>query len=174
MKKKSSREKGNDFQRWIRDWLRDRSWTVHNFPMISRPPIEVSDPKKPGRKKLIWLSQDNDVFGCDLIAMKGSRRIWIQSSLDEHIQRRLDTFAKYFDEISPGEDLMLWIKREKWISVFAIIIRGSAKNKILFLGPGGKIKRGKWEPDPSVPEWYFGEKIKKEAKKNGKKNNQQS
>ena len=160
-KKKTPREKGNDFQCWIRDWLRDRGWTVHNFPMISRPPIEIPDLKKPGRKKLIWLSQDNDVFGCDLIAMKGSRRIWIQSSLDEHIQRRLDEFAKYWTEIAPSEDLMLWIKREKWISVFTIGPRGTRENKILLLTPGGKIIRGRWQPDPGVPEWYFGEKIAK-------------
>ena len=159
MKKKSPREKGNDFQRWIRDWLRDRSWTVHNFPMISRPPIEIPDPKNPRRKKLIWLPQDNDVFGCDLIARKGGQIIWIQSSLDEHIQRRLDTFALYFDEIGPGEDLMLWIKREKWISVFAINICWKTGNeKFLFLGPGGKIIRGRWQADPGIPEWYFGEK----------------
>ncbi|MCK4760502.1 MAG: hypothetical protein KAT69_10665 [Candidatus Aminicenantes bacterium] len=161
MKKKMSlREKGNSFQRWIRDWLRDRGWTVHNFPMISRPPITIADKKNPRLKKLIWLPQDNDVFGCDLIAMKGSRRIWIQSSLDEHIQRRLDEFAKYWDEIAPSEDLMLWIKREKWISVFTIGPRGARENKILFLAPGGKIIRGKWEPDPGIPESYFGEKIK--------------
>lgn len=168
-KKKSLREKGNDFQRWIRDWLRDRSWTVHNWPMISRSPITIPDKKNPRIKKLIWLPQDNDVFGCDLVAMKGSRRIWIQSSLDEHIQRRLDEFAKFWDEIAPSEDLMLWIKREKWISVFVIKIRGQAKNKFLYLAPGGKIIRGQWQPDPGIPEWYFGEKIKKE-KKNAKKN----
>ncbi len=129
-KKKSSREKGNDFQRWIRDWLQDRSWIVRNFPMMSRP-LNMPDPDRRGRMKLVWLPQDNDVFGCDLVAMKGSMRIWIQSSLDEHIQRRLDTFALYFDEIGPGEDLMLWIKREKWISVFTIKIKGGAKNKFL-------------------------------------------
>ena len=165
-KKKSLREIGNDFQRWIRDWLRDRCWTVHNFPMISRPPIEIPDLKNPRRKKLIWLSQDNDVFGCDLIARKGGQILWIQSSLDEHIQRRLDTFALYFDEIGPGEDLMLWIKREKWISVFIIKIQHQqpAKGRMLYIAPGGKIIRGKWNPDPGIPEWYFGEKIKKEKK----------
>jgi len=163
-KKKSLREKGNDFQRQIRDWLRDRSWTVHNWPMISRPPIEIPDPRNPRRKKLIWLKQDNDVFGCDLVAMKGPKRIWIQSSLDEHIQRRLDEFAKFWDEIAPSEDLMLWIKREKWISVFMIGPRGTRENKILFLAPGGKIIRGRWQPDPGVLHSYFGEKIAKITK----------
>ncbi|MCK5127950.1 MAG: hypothetical protein KAR42_16955 [candidate division Zixibacteria bacterium] len=162
-KKKSTREKGNDFQRWIRDWLLDRSWTVRNFPMNSRP-MNLPDPDRPGRMKLVWLPQDNDVFGCDLVAMKGKRRLWIQSSLDEHIQRRLDEFAKYWNQFALGEDLMLWIKREKWISVFEIAIRGMGKNKVLFLSPGGKIIRGRWQPDPGVPEWYFGEKIKKEKK----------
>jgi len=163
-KKKSLREKGNDFQRWIRDWLRDRGWIVHNWPMISRPPIEIPDPRNPRRKKLIWLKQDNDVFGCDLVAKKGSKRIWIQSSLDEHIQRRLDEFAKFWDEIAPSEDLMLWIKREKWISVFTIGPRGTRENKIFFLAPGGKIIRGRWQPDPGVLHSYFGEKIAKITK----------
>ena len=164
MKKKTSlREKGNSFQRWIRDWLCERGWQMRNFPMMSRP-MMLPDKKRQGQKKLVWLPQDNDVFGCDLIAMKGSRRLWIQSSLDEHIQRRLDEFAKFWNQVAPTEDLMLWIKREKWISVFMIKIRGMAKNKILFLTPGGKIIRGRWQPDPGIPEWYFGEKIKKEKK----------
>ncbi len=161
MKKKSTREKGNAYQRWTRDWLRERGWTVRNFPMTSRP-LLLPDKKNPAVKKLAWLPQDNDVFGCDLVAMKGQRRIWIQSSLDEHTIRRLDEFAKYWNEIAPSEDLMLWIKREKWTSVFVIAIRGSGKNKILFLAPGGRIERGQWNPDPGVPDFYFGEKIKKE------------
>lgn len=165
MKKKSLREKGNGFQRWIRDWLQDRSWIVRNFPMTSRP-MMIPDKQNPMKKTLIWLPQDNDVFGCDLVARKGSQVLWIQASLDEHIQRRLDKLAVYFDEICPGEDIMLWIKREKWISVFVIKIQHQqpAKGRMLYITPGGKIIRGRWSPDPGIPEWYFGEKIKKEKK----------
>jgi len=44
-KAKSKREKGNDFQRWIRDWLQKNDWVVRNFPTEMRP-LKVKDESK--------------------------------------------------------------------------------------------------------------------------------
>ena len=161
-KKKSLREKGNAYQRWIRDWLWERGWTVRNFPMTSKP-LLLPDKKNPAVKKLVWLPQNNDVFGCDLIARKGFIVLWIQSSLDEHISRRLEEFSKYFEEVGANESLMIWIKREKWHSIKDV--RLDSKGTMI-VSDLGKIQVGKlylaqgWNLD------IFGEKIrdKKDAK----------
>lgn len=157
-KKKSLREKGNAYQRWIRDWLIERGWTVRNFPMTSRP-ILVADEKRPGEKKMIWLPQNNDVFGCDLIAMKGRVRLWIQSSLDEHITRRLLEFSRYFKTLGPFEILIIWIKREKWHSVKKVTIGSRGE---MIVADIGKIQTGKFIPARGDFMFMFGEK---EAKK---------
>ena len=163
-KKKSLREKGNAYQIWIRNWLEERGWTVHNFPMISRPPILIPDKEHPGKMKKIWLHQDNDVFGSDLIAMKGKIRIWIQASLDEHIARRVGEFAKYFKSLGPYEILMIWIKREKWHSLKKILI---GTNGELIIADVEKIQVGEFYPARGTYFMMFGEKVKKkkEAKK---------
>lgn len=161
MKKKSPREKGNAYQVWIRNWLEERSWTVRNFPVISRPPIMAPDKEHPGKMKQIWLHQDNDVFGCDLIAMKGKIRLWIQSSLDEHIAKRLGEFAKYFESLGPYEILMIWIKREKWHSIKRVTI---GDNREFAVTDTGKIQVGKFYPARGSYHSMFGEKIKKKKK----------
>ena len=161
-KKKSPREKGNAYQVWIRNWLQERGWTVRNFPVISKPPIEVPDKKHPGRKILIWLHQDNDVFGSDLIAMKGKIRIWIQASLDEHIARRVGEFAKYFKSLGPYEILMIWIKREKWHSLKKVNIGTRGE---MLVADVGKIQAGKFLPATGTYFMMFGEKIKKKKER---------
>jgi len=160
-KKKSLREKGNAYQVWIRDWLQERSWTVRNFPVISRPPIIVPDKEHPGKMKKIWLHQDNDVFGCDLIAMKGRVRLWIQSSLDEHIARRLKEFSRYFKALGPFEILMIWIKRDKWHSLKKVTIGSRGE---MIVADVGKIQVGKFIPARGDYIFMFGEKIKKKKK----------
>lgn len=167
MKKKSPREKGNAYQVWIRDWLEERGWTVRNFPVISRPPIMIPDKEHPGRMKEIWLRQDNDVFGSDLIAMKGKVRLWIQASLDEHIARRVAEFAKYFESLGPYEILMIWIKREKWHSLKRVYITVAVAAIIEDIG---KIQVGKFIAAQGSYPLMFGEKIKKKKEaKNARK-----
>jgi len=156
-KRKSLREKGNAYQRWIRDWLQDRDWTVRNFPMTSRP-ILIPDEKRPGEKKMVWLPQNNDVFGCDLIARKGLLILWIQSSLDEHIARRLETFLKYFKAIGSREYLMIWIKREKWHSIKKVSIGTTG---LMIVEDLGKIQAGKFTLARGVLDFTFGEKKEK-------------
>ena len=161
-KKKSLREKGNDYQIWIRNWLQERGWVVRNFPVITRPPIIVPDKEHPGKMKKIWLHQDHDVFGSDLIAMKGKVRLWIQSSLDEHIARRVGEFAKYFKGSGPYEILMIWIKRQKWHSIKRVIIEAGGE---ILIADVGKIQVGKFYPARGTYFMMFGEKIKKKKDK---------
>lgn len=155
-KKRSLREKGNAYQRWIRDWLIDRGWTVRNFPMTSRP-ILVPDEKRPGHKKMIWLPQNNDVFGCDLIArnIKGPLILWIQCSLDDHIARRLEEFLKYFKYVSPWERVMIWIKREKWHSIKLVTV---APTGLMVVEDLGKVERGVFTLARGALDFTFGEK----------------
>lgn len=161
-KKKSLREKGNSYQRWIRDWLQDRGWMVRNFPMTSRP-IMVPDEKRPGQKKMIWLPQNNDVFGCDLIGRKCMMMLWIQSSLDDHITRRMEEFLKYFKYLGEWEYLMIWIKREKWHSIKRVTIGTSG---LMIVEDLGKIQKGKFTLARGTPDFTFGEpaRKKKDAK----------
>ena len=169
-KKKSPREKGNAYQVWIRNWLEERGWTVRNFPVISRPPILIPDKEHPGKMKQIWLHQDNDVFGCDLIAMKRRVRLWIQSSLDEHIAKRLAEFSKYFTALGPFEGLMIWIKREKWHSIKKVTIGDEREMRVVDVG---KIQVGKFYPAEGTYFMMFGEKIKKKKEaKNARKSRQ--
>ena len=153
-KKKSLREKGNQYQRWIRDWLQERDWVVRNFPMTSRP-ILIPDEKRPGQKKMIWLPQNNDVFGCDLIARKSPLILWIQSSLDDHITRRLEEFLKYFHYVSPWERVTIWIKREKWHSI-KLVTR--APTGLMVVADLGKIERGVFTLARGALDFTFGEK----------------
>jgi len=160
-KKKSLREKGNDFQIWIKNWLQERGWTVRNFPMTSKA---ITIPIKKGSKvmKLIWVHQNNDVFGSDLIAIKGRVRLWIQASLDEHISRRTEEYSKYFTALGPYEALMIWIKRANWKSIKKVIIGTTGQMIVADLG---KIQAGKFTPAKGMYLFDFGEKIKKEKKK---------
>ena len=43
----------------------------------------------------IWISKGNDIFGCDIIAMKKDRLIFVQVSYDSNILRRLEELNKY-------------------------------------------------------------------------------
>lgn len=101
---KTKREKGLEFQRWIKAWLEGKGWIVRNFPPTAKT---IYNKKK---KKIVYISQKNDVWGADLIARKYKMLIWIQASLDGHIQKRIDEFRKYFKEFGDNEQLQIWIK----------------------------------------------------------------
>lgn len=103
----TKREKGNAFQRWVKDWLEERGWLIRNFPMTSRM-IKI-------KGKMIFVKQNNDVFGCDLIARKDRRCLWVQATLDSSVTKRQEEFERYllkFDML-PGEDFLIWMKNEK-------------------------------------------------------------
>ncbi len=156
-RKKTTRQKGNDYQVWIRDWLQARDWTVHNFPMSMRP-LFIPDDKNPGQTKMIWKPQENDVFGCDLIARKETALLWIQATMDDHVARRLDSSGRYFKELSPSEILMIWMKKEKgtWVRRVHTDPRG-----VLHVVDVGKIIQGKFIPEQGISTFFFGAKEKK-------------
>jgi len=100
--KKSTRKKGLDFQDWIKRFLEERDWIVHN--------------QKPMGKliKGNYISQRNDIFGCvDLIAKKEEKpTIWIQATLNPNLEKRLKEFLQ-LGNIWNSEDLVqVWIKRK--------------------------------------------------------------
>lgn len=161
--KKTLRQKGNDYQIWIRDFLLDHGWTVRNFPVISRP--RYIEDKKTGKKKLVFLPFSLDVFGADLIARKGVQLLWIQASLDDHVTRRAEEYSKHFNLLMINEVLMIWMKGPKGTRIKRVRIY----KKNIMVSDFGRIERGKFYPGPGVGELFFGDKIKKEKKDSGTK-----
>ena len=91
----TKREKGLEFQRWIKKWLEERDWIIHN--------------------------QRNDIYGCDLIAKKSDRKtLWIQATLDSGISRKIDELQKFSWNLDV-DDIQVWLKRKDGkIDIFAI------------------------------------------------------
>jgi len=95
---------GNAFQDWIAKHLRKTGWDVANFKTFSKQLIING--------KMHWTSQRQDVFGCDIIAIKHKQPIlFIQASLSGAVKKRLKEFQKYN---FPKKHciIQLWIKRE--------------------------------------------------------------
>jgi hypothetical protein len=132
MKKKTTREQGLEFQRWIRNWLRNRGWDVVNIPPRG---IMIKD-KKTGEMR--YVSLHNDIFGCDLIArkafiiehsdddkefqLKKVKELWIQATMDRHITRKIDEIKKHpFLGYSPDVETHIWRKVESGkISIYEV------------------------------------------------------
>lgn len=105
---RSRTQKGTAFQRWCRNWLVEQGYDVHNqstagkqvrvprtqlVPGAGRSYEKV---KIKGEYDTIWLSQRNDIFGCDLIAMRFREKPrYIQCTEHTGIQKRYAEFAKY-------------------------------------------------------------------------------
>lgn len=108
-KKTTTRARGLAFQRWIRDWLQEKDWLVHNQTPSGRM-IYIKNKPKP-----IFVSQRNDIFGCfDLIAKKMNHdTLWIQATLHKSLKAKIETIdedaRKYF---TVSDDIQIWIKRE--------------------------------------------------------------
>jgi len=109
VKQKSKRQKGNDFQIYIKNWLEKKGWLVRNFPTIIKP-LKI-------KGKLIFVSQNQDFWGADLVCRKIENgqitQLYIQASLDSGITKRLDEFYKYFKKLTHEERLQIWIKTDK-------------------------------------------------------------
>lgn len=106
-KKTSPAQKGTVFRKWVADQLKERGYHVHNQPHMSKR-IIVRD-KKTGKLKEVWIRQKIDIYGCDILALKGGVLLWIQTTLDPHIKRRMEELCKHFDSKSPGM-VQIWIK----------------------------------------------------------------
>jgi len=119
----SKREKGLIFQRWIKKWLEERGWIVHNQTPCGRM-IKI-------KNRPIFISFRNDIMGADLIARQWdavygvNRLLWIQATLDSNVQKRVDEFKKYFKDTMQGEELQIWLKTQKGeINIKKVIILG--------------------------------------------------
>ena len=129
---RSRTQKGTAFQRWVRDWLVEQGYDVHNQATAGR---QVRIPRKQvlptggekvkikGEYDTAWLSQRNDIFGCDLIAMKQEEKLrYIQCTEHTGIQKRSIEFAKYkwpfrhcsvelWSKVGRGHDMRVVIRR---------------------------------------------------------------
>lgn len=127
----SNREKGLAFQREIKKFLEGRDWIVHNCTIGSR-----------------W-QKNRDIFGADLIARQWdtvfgvTRLLWIQATLDSHLQRKVDGFKKYFKDTMRGEELHIWMKTKgNEIKIKRVIILF----REISIQDYGKIIKGKFYP----------------------------
>lgn len=101
---RTARDKGLEFQRWIARWLTEQGWIVRNFPPV---PKRIWDQKK---KRFIFISLKNDAWGADLVARRRGRLLWIQATIDTHVQRKVDMLKEYFKVRLPGEEVHIWLK----------------------------------------------------------------
>lgn len=149
-KKRSAREKGNEFQNWITKWLEARGWVVRNFPLASRPLFDKR------QQKVIYVRQSQDAFGADLVARKDGRLIWIQASATADISRRIQEFQKYFHFLLNHEELQIWVKAKPTeINLTGIWTTGS----LFRTDHIGKIIRRRFYAVAGYPD--FGQEVKK-------------
>lgn len=107
---KSTRQSGNQFQNWCAAWLEEQGYSVHNQKTVAK----LIRTQKHG---LIWISQRNDIFGCDIIAMRwGDKPLFIQATLHSAVQKRLDELKKYswpLDYVI----VEVWQKKDKQVNI---------------------------------------------------------
>jgi len=130
----TKRQKGLEFQRWIKKWLEEKDWTVHNQTPMGKM-IFV-------KGKKIFISQRNDIFGCDLICKKpNTKTLWIQATLDSGISRKIDELHKYSWNLDV-DDVQIWLKRkDKKIDIFTPLITWSTPDGIQYGLTGHIIRR---------------------------------
>lgn len=131
------RKRGNDFQDWVADWLKKRGWSVYNQKTVCHA--------IPVKGKILWGVKHQDIFGCDLIAIKlGDSTLFIQATLDSSVTKRLEELKKYGWDFH-HQRVMLWQKRKPGPVVLRLF------NGEQFLDVG-KIIRGKFDGSPN----FFG------------------
>jgi hypothetical protein len=102
---KTKRQRGLDFQRWIKNWLEERGWIVHN-----ETPSAKKTKTKEGKK--IWVSGKTDIFNCiDLIAKKDYRTLWIQATLDSSVGRKIEKLKTV--PWAPNDEVFIFRKVNK-------------------------------------------------------------
>ena len=128
----NKRASGAAFQRWIKDFLIEKGWDVHN---------QTSSVKMVFIKgKKTYVSHRNDILGAiDLLCKKADREtLWIQATLDSGLGRKTEKIkAVQFDDLY--DDVQVWMKRaDKGVDVF---LWSSIEEKTILLG---KIIRRKF------------------------------
>jgi len=111
-KMKSTRQKGNQFQDWCASWLTHQGYDVYNQKTVAK----LIKTQKHG---LIWVSQRQDIFGMDILAMKtGEKPIFIQATRHSGVQKRLDEILTHswpLDHVV----VQVWQKKDKEINIKA-------------------------------------------------------
>lgn len=81
----SKRARGNAFQDFCAAWLTDQGYDVYNQKTVAKR-----------IKAGIWISQRQDIFGMDILAMKADEKpIFIQATLHTAVQKRLDEILRH-------------------------------------------------------------------------------
>ena len=107
---KKSRQKGKLYQSWIKKWLEDRGFFVHDQPTASKM-IRIKD-KLTGEYKPMYVSTRNDIFGIiDLIAKKkDTRTLWIQATMNTSMKKKKEKLCEIPWNFE-GDCVQFWIKR---------------------------------------------------------------
>ena len=130
----TKRQRGTAFQLWCKKWLEEffPGVVVHNQPM--------NHFRLPGG---VWACRANDILGCaDLVAIHPDQPpLFIQVSLDEHVEKRLGAFAAVPWNLV-HTTVQLWIKRPNGVVVIKQLGRDE---KGYYLKDQGEIVRRKYE-----------------------------
>ena len=107
---KKSRQRGKLYQDWIKKWLTERGFFVHDQPTASKL-IRIKD-KLTGEYKPMYVSVRNDIFGIiDLIAKKkDAPTLWIQATMNTSMKKKKEKLVA----IPWNMDIdcvQFWIKR---------------------------------------------------------------
>ena len=107
---KKSRQKGKLYQDWIKKWLTERGFFVHDQPTSSKL-IQIKD-KITGEYKPMYVSVRNDIFGIiDLIAKKkDTRTLWIQATMNTSMKKKKEKLSEISWNFA-GDCVQFWIKR---------------------------------------------------------------
>jgi hypothetical protein len=119
--KSTARAKGNAFQRWCARYLEARGWSVYNQTPVTRV-LFIGG-------KRVFAPMHKDIFGADLVAVKeNSKVLFVQSSLDSHVEKREAEFKKYHFPTATAS-VQLWIKRESGdVAVFVLNEENNLEN----------------------------------------------
>ena len=103
---KTRRQSGLEFQRWIKAWLEEKNWLVHNQIPVGKI-IKI-------KNKPIYISQRNDLFGAfDLVAKKPDKpTLWIQATLHKSIKEKVKKIDAIEMKYFLNDDVQIWLKRE--------------------------------------------------------------
>jgi len=102
----STRSKGTAFEVWCQKKLEAVGFAVHRVGRKT---------KMIGKGRLITVG--NDIFGCDLVAIKAGRKVqFFQCTEDSGIGRKLAELKKYPWELRYA-DVYVWVKRRGGVVV---------------------------------------------------------
>lgn len=107
---KLTRKRGKAYQYWIKKWLMERGFFVHDQPTASKV-IRIKN-KVTGEYEPIYISVRNDIFGIiDIIAKKkDTPTLWIQATMNTSMKKKREKLSAIpwnFDI----DCVQFWIKR---------------------------------------------------------------